>query len=77
MTDNEKLMRTLDITYTDEDGHKSGAELTDYNLGDEDDVIFIETWDWFDSTGEFRAIGTIRKVDIPKLIAFLQMVKGD
>lgn len=70
-------MHTLDITYTDEDGHKSGAELIDYALGDEDEEIFIDTWDWFDSTGKSRAIGTIRKVDIPKLIAFLQTVEGE
>jgi len=70
-------MRTLDITYTDENGHKSGAELIDYNLGDEDGEIFIVTWDWFDSTGESQAIGTIRGVDIPKLIAFLQTVEVD
>lgn len=70
-------MRELDITYIDEDGHQSGANLTDYNLGDEDDVIFIETWDWFEGKGESRATGTIRYADIPKLIAFLQAVEVD
>lgn len=68
-------MRTLDITYTDEEGHKSGAELVDYGLED-DDVIFIDTWDWFDAKGETRAVGIIRKEDVPKLIAFLQTEGG-
>lgn len=66
---------TLDITYIDEDGHQSGAELTYYDLGDEAEEIFIATWDWFDGTGESRSVGRIRKSDIPKLIAFLQEVE--
>lgn len=68
-------MRTLDITYQNEEGHTAGAEIIDYEVGGSE--VFINTFDWYDGTGQSEAVGTIRKSDIPKLIAFLQTIEVD
>lgn len=67
-------MRTLDITYQSEYGHKAGVEIEAHGY---DDVIFLTGWDWWESQGSVESLAVIRKSDIPKLIAFLQAVKVD
>lgn len=68
-------MNTLDITYQTEKGHTAGAKITDYEVGGSE--VFISTFDWYDGTGQSNAIASIRKADIPKLIAFLQTIEAD
>lgn len=62
-------MSALDITYTNEYGHKAGVSIVD------DDVIFLTGWDWWPDQGSVESLAVIRKADIPKLIAFLQTVE--
>lgn len=68
-------MSALDITYTNEYGHKAGVSIED--TYDDDDVIFLTGWDWWPDQGSVDSLAVIRKADIPKLIAFLQTVEVD
>lgn len=68
-------MRTLDITYQNEYGHKAGVSIEAH--GSYDDVIFLTGWDWWPGQGSVESLAVIRKADIPKLIAFLQAVEVD
>lgn len=65
-------MRTLDITYQNEWGHKAGVVIEAY--GRSEDTIFLTAWNWLPGRGSVETLAVVRKADIPKLIAFLQEV---